>query len=214
MIDPPSHSGLLLERTVVGLGEHQEHEISERWRFEAITDYIYKVLGLPIPVEPTNPYPNLTIEDLTTTDGKRYSTVYLHQIEWSSWVGKKKGEVEARLVLVDAEMKEISRGIRVNMRKHCTRKNAKGQPKPPTGQEMEDEIGEDPRYKELSREQAFLAALLKMMNSEATAQDAKAGLISRQVEIRRQEFDNNNRSGSIQGRRGIPNAEREPRSRF
>lgn len=214
MINPPNHSGLRLDNTVIGLGEQQEREISERWKFEAITDYVYKTLGLPMPTEPVNPYPDLTIDDLTTTDGKRYTTKFLHQIEWAGWTGRKTGEVEAKLILVKAEMEEIARGIRINMRKHCTRKNAKGQPKPPTAQEMEDEIGSDLRHKELFREHAFLTALLKMLNSEEKAQEAKTGLISRQVEIRRQEFDNTNRGGSIQGKRGIPNSDREPRRRF
>jgi hypothetical protein len=206
-----AHAGLRLQGSIVGLGESAEQEIASRWQFTAVMDYIYSGVGCPTPEEPNKPYPTLTVNDLTTANGKRYSEVYLTHIEWADYLEQKRTLHEAELVLVTAQMDEIARGIRVNMRKSCTRKNAKGALKLPTTTEMDDEIGEDPQYKELARKKAFLKAVLLVLTGICSGRVAYNSLISRQVEIRRQDWENQNRSGSIQGKRGVPNEGREPR---
>jgi len=208
-----SHTGLQLQSDVVGLGESAEEAIRQRWDFSVVMDYIYRGVGCPTPEEPDSPFPTLSAKDLTTTDGKKYSETFLRHIEWADFLEQRKAVLEAEKILVTAEMKEIARGIRINMRKMCKRTNARGAPKPPSSLEMEDEIGEDPRYKELAHKEAFLTSVLTVLEGVVKGRTAYNSLISRQVEIRRQDFENQNRAGNIQGRRGIPN-EREPRSRF
>ena len=93
----------------------------------------------------------------------------------------------------------IETRIRTNMRKNSLKKTRSGESKAPPAQEMEDAINADTRYLELKQKLLLQKQILKRLNARVETLDREIRLTSRQVEIRRQEFDNTGRSPTARG---------------
>lgn len=210
---PQPHGGLQLgDEVITGVGESEAAAIHQQWEsYPEVLRYLEEKLALVTPAEPEFACPVLKVEDLTTSDSKAYTETYLQRVAWYSFYSERKAEHDAIVLEIDAEMMVIETRIRTGMRKASTRKTRGGDPKPPSEGEMEDAINTDTRYLELKQKQVVHRQILKRLNARVDTLDREIKLTSRQVEIRRQEFEAGGRSPGLRGQPPSPGM-RYPRS--
>lgn len=198
-----THGGLRVSEQIADVGESEAEEIHEQWTmYPLVKRYLEEQLAMAMPAEPEFACPPLKVEDLTTPDGKQYTETYTQRVAWFGFFSERKAEHDAIVLELEAEMSIIETRIRTNMRKGSLKKTRSGETKAPPAQEMEDAINRDTRYLELRQKLVFHKQILKRLNARVETLDREIRLTSRQVEIRRQEFDNSGRSPGV--RQGPP----------
>lgn len=201
----PQNSGLRLDDVVDGLGATEEEEARRQWNVsDRVTTHLRMEIGCPAPAEPDFDYPRLNPNNLTTPSSKAYTDEYAKRTAWLGYLGERLAEHQAKLLEIKAEMGDIERRIRTSERKHNASVTAKGKVKLPSLQAMSDKIGENPRYKDLQQEQLFEEEVILRLGAKVYGASEEQKLYSRNVEIRRQDFDQSNRNNNIRGNRGIP----------
>lgn len=191
-----THGGLKLDAPVTGVGESEAQEIHRQWEtYPSVQKYLEEQLALVSPSEPEFACPPLRVEDLTTPDSKAYTESYAQRVAWFGFFSEKKAEHDAIVLEIEAEMAVIETRIRTGMRKNNARKTRSGEAKAPPAGEMEDAINSDSRYLELKQKLVIHRQVLKRLNARVETLDREIRLTSRQVEIRRQDFDNAGRGG-------------------
>lgn len=191
------HGGLRLQGAVAGVGESEAQEIHRNWAmYPAVQQYLTTQLALAMPPEPEFACPPLRAEDLTTNDNKAYTETYAQRVAWFGFYSERKSEHDAIVLEVEAEMSVIETRIRNHLRRNSKKVTATGDSKAPPAQAMEDAINSDNRYLELKQKLIFHKQILKRLNARVETLDREIRLTSRQVEIRRQEFDNAGRGNS------------------
>ncbi len=201
-----AHGGLNLGSTpITGVGESEAQEIHQQWEsYPHVKRYLEEQLALIPPREPEFACPPLRVEDLTTTDSKAYTETYTQRVAWFGLLSERKAEHDAIVLEIDAEMSAIETRLRTNMRKNNSRKTRGGESKAPPAQEMEDVINSDPRYIELKQKQVYHCQILKLLNARVETLDREIRLTSRQVELRRQDFEFTSRNPSVRGQPPAP----------
>lgn len=197
--------GLRLPSTLAGVGETAQQEIHSRWStYENAKHYIETVVGLKPPEEPKWAEPVLTLQGLTESTGKDYTEMYMQVTGWFGYLGDIKARVSAQILERDREMKFIEAKMREAMRDRSDRTTKTGDRKAPPAGEMDDKILLDARYSTLGIEKQGFEQVVSMLNARITKLEYEIKLISRQVEIKRTEFEHANREGGINGQRGVP----------
>lgn len=195
------HGGLRLQSAVEGVGESEAAAIHREWSsYPLVQQYLEEQLALVVPSEPEFACPPLRAEDLTTTDNKAYTETYAQRVAWFGFYSERKAEHDAIVLELEAEMSVIETRIRNQLRRTSKKVTASGDTKAPPAQAMEDAINSDGRYLELKQKLVFHKQILKRLNARVETLDREIRLTSRQVEIRRQDFDNNRGgNGSVRG---------------
>lgn len=197
------HGGLRIQGPITGVGDSEAAQIHEEWTtYPQVRDYLETHLALTVPVEPNFACPPLRVEDLTTPDNKVYTETYAQRVAWFGFYSERKAEHDAIVLELEAEMGIIETRIRTGMRKNSKKVTRTGESKAPPAQEMEDTINLDTRYLELKQKLLVQKQVLKRLNARVETLDREIRLTSRQVEIRRQDFDNTGRSPTV--RRDLP----------
>lgn len=204
---PETHGGLRLPAGMDDVGVTAEANIHKRWAYkDEVVEYVENELGIPPPKEPNYACPTLTASDLTNPDSKSYTERYSEFMAWYAYLS----EILARHVAVSlehrAEMDDISATLRESYRKNSSKKTRTGETKAPPAAEMEDKIQVHPRYVELKQASLRTSEIIEILGRKVENLKQSLALLSRQVEIRRQNFDGGNRGSNIQGRGGIPNS--------
>lgn len=206
------HGGLFVPPGMDDVGERAEDKIHQRWGYaQEVTNYLENELGIPPNTEPSFPCPTLAAEDLTTPDSTSYTTRYAEFMAWYTFLTEVLAGHESRLLEVNYEMEDIASHLRESLRKNSNKKSRDGDTKPPGAAEMEDRIQTNPRYVVLKQQKLRLLELTKRLGAKTESLYRQIQLLSRQVEIRRQNFEGNNRGSSVQGRGGVPYGMRSPR---
>lgn len=206
MTDQP-HGGLVVPSGLDDIGEQEGGVIHQRWSFfkESLA-YAQNEIGIPPPIEPEYACPTLTAEDLTNPDSNEYSTKFLRFQGWYNYVTEKLSMHKAVQLELIAEMDDLESRLRESYRKNSSKTSRSGEKKPPGAADMADRINGHPRYVELKQRRLQTAQIITILSAKEETLGTALKLLSRQVEIRRQNFDGNNRSGNISGRGGVPNA--------
>lgn len=199
-----AHGGLKLP-PLAGVGASEESNIHRRWDMaDDVTKYLEMELGMAPPREPDYACPELRVEDLTNPDSKAYTEFYAKLTAWYGYLSEKKAEHDAVVIEIVAEMEDIETTVRDIMRKNNSRKTRSGETKNPTGKEMEDAVNRHPRYLELKQEHVRRQEILARLNARIDRLDRELRLTSRQVEIKRLDFETTNRGSRIGGQGGMP----------
>lgn len=197
--------GLRLPSTIAGVGESKQKDIHGKWStYEDAKNALETEYGMVPPQEPDWAPPVLSLKDLTESTGKDYTEKYLQLTSWFGYLAEVKSRVSAQILELDNEMKQVEATMRENMRNNSTKTTRSGETKSPPAQEMEDKIRLDPRYMELGVKKQALEQMASMLTSRINKHEYEIKLMSRQVEIKRTEFDQSNREGSISGNKGVP----------
>lgn len=205
MNSPEPHGGLRLPAGMDDVGATAEANIHKRWEFfDESKEYMENELGIPPPREPNFACPTLTAEDLTEPDAKRYTERYNEFLAWYNYLSEILARHESVALEHKAEMDDLSATLRESYRKNSKKVTRSGEAKPPPIAEMEDRIQVHPRYVELKQKNLKTSEIIGMLGRKVETLKSSLALLSRQVEIRRQNFEGNNRGSNIQGRGGLP----------
>ena len=211
MTENTPHGGLYIPPGMDSVGERDETAIHQRWEYAGeITNYLENDLGIPPTTEPSFPCPTLSADDLTTPDSTAYTTRYAEFMAWYTFLTEILASHESSLLEVNYEMDDIASHLRESLRKNSNKTTKGGETKPPGAAEMEDRIQTNPRYVILKQKKLRLTELTKRLGAKSESLYRQIQLLSRQVEIRRQNFDGGNRGGNVQGRGGVPYGMRTP----
>jgi len=205
-----AHGGLYVPPGMDSVGARDEENIHRRWEYsQEVSEYLENELGITPPVEPNFACPTLSSDDLTNPDSSAYTTRYSEFMAWYTYLTEVLARHESKLLEHDYEMNDISSNIRESLRKNSTRKTRGGEDKAPSAPEMEDKIQTNPRFIELKQRKLRTTEIVKRLSAKTEGLYRQIQLLSRQVEIRRQNFDGSNRGGGVQGR-GLPYGMRTP----
>lgn len=196
-------SGLQLPN-VVGIGAQQEGYISQTW--ETIDDVELEASrsGIPPLPRPDHIIPVLTNEKLMTSSNSQYTDMQLEIKAWKDYVADRYGRIRARQLQVENEMNEIAVSFRAPLRAQRVglKKTDDGYY---TDKRIEDEIEMQPRYRELKLKLQMLTQEEMVIESRLKALSGDLAIISRAVELRKQEWEENrSRSGQPQPFSGRP----------
>lgn len=199
--------GLRLPATIAGAGATQEAAIHNDWdTYNRAVEFVQMSIGLPPANEPDCDPPTLSLKDLEAS-GSDYSNKYLQLLSWFTYAQQKEIEAECQVIQLTNEMKQIAATMREGMRERSGRTTKGGEKKAPPAAEMEDKIRLDARYLELGQTLQFQEHVKKLVEAKRMKYESELKLMSRQVEIKRQEFENSNRENAIRGGRGAPSGE-------
>ena len=189
--------------TLAGVGESTQEEIHVQWStYEQAKYALEQEYGMIPPQEPNWAPPVLTLKDLTESQGKDYTEKYMQLTAWYGYLSEVKSRVNAQVLELDNEMKQIEARMREGMRERSTKRTKAGESKAPPAQEMEDKIRLDPHYTELGVKKQGLEQMATMLTSRINKHEYEIKLMSRQVEIKRVELDHSNREGALHVQRG------------
>lgn len=198
-----THGGLQLP-SVPGIGASEEEEIHQRWsQADNVQTYLEMQLGMVPTKEPEFVCPELDVTDLTTPDSEAYTRVYAQRTAWFGFLAERKAEHDAIVLEVEAEMEDIATRVRTAMRKNSTRKTRSGEAKQPPLAEMEDAINSNVRYVELKQKLTYHKQVLTRLNARIERLDRELRLTSRQVELRKIDYDTTNRGSNLSHRPGM-----------
>lgn len=197
----PSTGGLHLP-TNVGLGETEQNRTHHQWDTSGYVLDRLKMEGFWTMETPTYELPQITPEMLTTADNTYYTTVYAQQLAWFNYATQILAKAKVEVLQTKNEMDMIESRMRKDFRD--TAKNSGI--KVPSEQTIQDEINLDLRYSELRLYGQKMEQYKIMLDTFAEGIERGLKVISRQVEIRKMEIDQNNvnipgRDGSHRPRR-------------
>lgn len=178
----PSTTGGLSLPTNVGMGQTAEQQVHAQWDTVGQVEAELAMRGFMPMDTPNYPCPVITEEALTTSDSKSYTTTYAQQLSWFNYSSQTLSRIVADLLGVQNEMTLIE----ARMRKGFRLNGAKM-----TAQQMADEILLDPRYLELKHREQLLSQHKIELSAYTEGIERGLKVISRQVEIRKQEIEQN-----------------------
>lgn len=206
-----TQGGLQLPDVLSGIGASKEADIHSNWdTYSQAKNHVEMELGFPPPSEPNVAPPDITLDDLEAS-GKDYTDRYLALLHWFNYAQEKEADAECCVLQLENEMKQIAATMRETMRGRSSKVTRAGEKKAPPAAEMEDKIRMNDRYLELSTQLQSWTHVKKLVQVKRECFESKLKLMSRQVEIKRLDFEKTNRGSNLHGDRGLPNTDRPPR---
>jgi hypothetical protein len=181
------------------LGAQEAREINEKWTTfygveQELASWGFKALG-----QPQVSYPHITPDILSGADTVRYTEVYQQVSEWYAYTSNVFHRIKARSLEISNEMSRVKLKI-----KNGVLKAAKEAKEKKPAQAIIDDICEShPRYEELLLEKQRVDQQKFSLQSHLERAERDWKLISRQIEIRKEEH-NSRTVGNNMGYRGTP----------
>lgn len=203
----PVSGGLTIPRNV-GAGETLVRKTSERWDTLQKVEEHLRELKIPDLKEPSVDLPQVTAEMLLTPDIKEYTVMFANTRVWYGYTSRLVARTNAALLEVTNQLANLEAELRKKIREQ-----SKGLPKADrlSNEQVADEVTTEPHWQELKlREQT-----LKQYKLELTAYfddvDRQLALISRQVEVRKEDNrggrNEQNMPGRERGTQGLRTSE-------
>jgi hypothetical protein len=195
--------GLLLPPVIADLGSEQEQQIQQNWETIDNVELDVSRAGIsPIP-KPQHMCPSLTHEMLMATANDKYTENMLMIKAWKDYVEERYGRIKARQLEVENEMAEIARGIRLSIMSQQTDKKTKD-PGYAKKDRIPDLIASNPRYVDLKLKLQTLKQEELVLEPRLSALSGDLRIISRTVELRRQEWEEGRSNMNQPLRRPLP----------
>ena len=200
----PVGGGLRLPK-VVGAGLAKENATHQRW---GTLDRVHDRLAewkVPEGVEPSIECPQLTAELLLTPDPKVYTTAFSHIRWWYGYANRLLARANAELLQIDNEMEDLQ----AELLKKFKEQNA-NLPKPQkmSAKEIDAEVVTDLRYREVKLAQQEVMQTKILLAAWVDDLDRALKLISRQVELRKEDNE------AAKREQGMPVREKYPQGSF
>lgn len=182
---PPQQSGLAIPPEVaLGLGRDAEAEEHRRWdTFDASMAYL-ESMGLHAPQQPEYHIPRVTSEELLTENRTQFTVLYAKVLNWHGYVATMQAEITGMLLGVTNELALLSARLR---RKFFIDNRARTKDKKWVAAEIDDAVTTYPRVQELMLEAQSLKQRKFVLDARLDSLDKTLRVVSRQVEIARQE---------------------------
>jgi hypothetical protein len=200
----PAHAGgigRIPEAKTLGLGKTALAETHSRWStFTNVAAQLErKGVGSELE-EPGFACPQVTEEDLLTEDARHFTRIYHHVLAWFEYVTTIYARTRAQLLQYENELEVVAAARRKKLREEN-----KSVPKADrmSAKEIEDEVLTDIDYQRVMLDAQQLRQSKIIVEAVVENLDRSLKVISRQVEIKRQERESS-RTGSNFNYRGGP----------
>ena len=140
-------------------------------------------MGIKIATRPSYAIPRLQAEKITSLNDKDFATQYAQTNEWTGFVREYLAAVEAKKLVATKLMEQLESAIRLT----GVPAFIEAYDRKPTPTEIKDMISTDPHYLRVSRLLIKLETLRIQSEARYKSITSDVHLLSRHVEIRRQE---------------------------
>jgi hypothetical protein len=168
----------------LGIGEQVKKSIYKKWDTMEDIEAQLRAKGFAIKDKPSYDCPVVTETNLTK-HGEDFTTLYAQVLGWFNYVSPMVAACRALSTQWENKKTIIEATLRKDMR---TRYREKGE-KVPSKEELEDEVHTDPDFQECLLEQQKSLQLKVMFDAYAETVYQSMKVVSRQVEINKQEFE-------------------------
>lgn len=195
----PSHRGGLQLPYNVGVSETEKRELYDKWStFDAVRDSL-KAKGFMNPPQPEFECPNIRPEHLLTSNSQEYSTTYAHLLAWLSYTSPILAEVRGQLIQAENQMTIIASKVKKQLRQ---KNKGLGLRDPDRVAEnaLDDEIMQDADYQYWMLEAQKWKQQRLVVEAFVENIDRSLKVVSRQVEIRKQEFESTRTDANMPSR--------------
>lgn len=182
--NPAAPTGLQLP-VGVGIAESEQKKLHHEYDTFDKIDSDLAMMGFIAPPLPEFECPAITEEILTTPDSKAYTTTYAQQLAWFNYSSQILSRIRAQLVQVTNEMEMIASKTRIDIKARIKASDEKKLSLP----DIQDIINTDARYSELNLEHQKLLQSRILMDTIVEGIERGLKVISRQVEIRKIEIE-------------------------
>jgi hypothetical protein len=193
------NGGLQISKlSLVGGGESKHQEIHTRWETLPTVLEQFDEWGLPTdPREPKVECPVVTAEMLLTPDAASYTAMFANQRLWFNYAARRLSRIKVELLQTQTEMKDLARQSRQDCREiNKTRKKIDRM----TAEEINDVVETVPRYRELRVRELALLQFKTLASDIVEELESAMKLISRQVELRREDSRSGTNEQNMPGR--------------
>jgi hypothetical protein len=179
-------SGLQLGKKIpIGVGAQEAQSIQARW--DTADDSDRRVIGTGLVDHPKPEFscPDLDADTLTTPDSRSYTETYVHILAWFNYSNELLANVQARVLQYDNMLRVLTAQTRIRQREISAASGAKKMPE----EEIQDLLYTNPEYQNILLELQRYKQLKLMMESKVDAIERSLKVISRQVEIRKLDIE-------------------------
>jgi hypothetical protein len=171
-----------------GVGSRLEQELHNIWDTFDLMELKLTQDGFEPMEKPNYNRPTLAPGMLASANGHQITELHEKFGAWHSYAANLLSRIRAATTQVDNEMTVLA----IRLRKGALEASKRaGNKKKPTAKEIEDDVKLDPRYQELMLEKQKYDQQRFIMDSHVESLTRELRIISRQVEIRRQDLEAN-----------------------
>ena len=188
-------SGLHVPRGV-GLGTGDLSSSKKMFSTMEQSDEYARRVGAVTGSKPIEAIPSVTAEMLSDADPRTYSAHYAQQLAWYNYLTPILAELKGDLLQAENTLEMI--GARIKRGLYDQNKVVHKSEKM-TADEIDVEIKNDPDYRDALIRVQELSQKKLLIDAAVSNVERNLKVVSRQVEIRKLEFDSSNREGGVQG---------------
>lgn len=179
----------------VGLSTGEVHQILSR--FATLEDVEKNLANMGFPSERPRPkfdLPDITVETLTRFTNDQYSEIYSQLLAWFNYLVPIHADVKAGLLQAQNQLDLVEASVKKRLTDVNKNKN-KGEGKL-SAEEVRTEVLVDPTYQAALLEVQTRKQMLLKLDAYWEIADRSLRVVSRQIEIKKIEFDSSNRDGN------------------
>ena len=192
----PVNGGLVISQNV-GAGETLVRGTKARWdTLEAVEAHL-RELKVPDLKEPTVEPPDVTAEHLLTPDTKEYTVMFANTRIWYGYSTRLLARTNAALLEVGNQLTNLEAALRKKLREP-EKGTKKGERM--SAEQIGDEVSTDPDWQELKLREQKLKQYKLELSAWNDDLDRQLRLVSRQVEVRREDFQGGRNEQNMAGR--------------
>lgn len=192
----PTYGGIPAAPRNIGLGESANVELRRQW--DTLTDVETELLreGFTPMAKPLCGMPTVTEEMLTTPNSQAYTQMYAEQYSWFSYSSYLLALVTASLLQVRNRLDYVE-----SLQRRQLRDESKLSKEKVNAADLDMLIKQHPEYKELKIEEQRFTQRKGMLSTYVESLESGMRIISRQVEIRKIDFEGTRNEANMPGRR-------------
>jgi len=169
---------------VMGPTEQDTAALNARWDTLSIAQIELAQEGF-LPLDrPNFVFPNITLELLTSPNTREYTDAYRCAVAWLDYARDRVARTDAEML----QMKNVKSEMERTLRRALIEGVRASSDKRPTLQEQADYVASDPSYSDLIKRMQYTQQKELVYKSELKRYEAAVALISRNVEIRREQW--------------------------
>lgn len=169
----------------LSVGAEEQQQIAERWTTFARAEAELAAWGFEPEARPLCTRPRVTADDLNTPDSRQYTTLYVQVEAWHTYAINAHARLKGVLLETQNQLKDLE----VEIKSAAVREAAARKEKKPAKDILDNLPKTHPRWKELTAYAQELRQKDMLMTSYVDSISRDLALVSRQVEIRKQDFE-------------------------
>jgi len=188
------------------IGETSVVQAAERWNTLPQVEQDLKNKGVPGIIAPDVEYHPVTKEQLLTADINVYTAMYVNQLRWFNYANRVLADCKAELLQVTNQINDLESEVKKKLRE------LKVEGKKLGVAEIKEQAENDGGTLDLRQRQQYLEQTKLKLEAWVEECDESKKVVSRQIELRREEGAGGRREGNLTaGNHGPPQNNWRPR---